>query len=217
MNYFGPVRSGQVPCPECGKRPLYAKDLCKVCYGTKNQKKVRIRKMSDDLIIEYIGYSDILSWNACKKINLTSSFDEIRAIGRVGLVKAARKYDCKKGAAFRSYAYHRIRGEIMDWIRKERGKGLKGSVFKSASDLRVEMVDITAVGLSIDGLEGRCIDKNLAAAVMKILPSSCKRLFKQYYFDDMPMSEIAKLAGCTESNISLKHKKALAMVSKMSF
>ena len=38
--------------------------------------------------------------------------------GMEGLMKASRSYDPSRGAVFKTYAYHRIRGSILDELRR---------------------------------------------------------------------------------------------------
>ena len=50
------------------------------------------------------------------------SMDQVMDIiqeGTVGLIEAVDKYDPSKGVAFSLYAVHRIRGRMLDFIRKE--------------------------------------------------------------------------------------------------
>lgn len=44
--------------------------------------------------------------------------DELRSYGREGLLLAARRYDASYGVPFRSYAAHRVRGAIIDGVRR---------------------------------------------------------------------------------------------------
>ena len=46
-------------------------------------------------------------------------FGDLVAWGIEGIVKARKKYDPKRGAQFKTYANFRVRGEILDNIRKE--------------------------------------------------------------------------------------------------
>lgn len=46
-------------------------------------------------------------------------FDDLMGFGYEGLVKAWRNYKNDKGTLFKTYATYRIRGEILDYIRKE--------------------------------------------------------------------------------------------------
>jgi RNA polymerase sigma factor for flagellar operon FliA len=45
--------------------------------------------------------------------------EELCSAGTLGLVKAARAYDPARNAQFRTYAYIRIRGEVLDELRRE--------------------------------------------------------------------------------------------------
>ncbi|MFO0661763.1 MAG: sigma-70 family RNA polymerase sigma factor [Polyangiaceae bacterium] len=45
--------------------------------------------------------------------------DELESAGRAGLVEAAQRFDSSRGVPFRRYANHRIRGAVLDTIRKE--------------------------------------------------------------------------------------------------
>jgi len=50
-------------------------------------------------------------------INPLLSYDDLVSAGTVGLVKAARNYDSSGQAEFKTYAYIRIRGAILDELR----------------------------------------------------------------------------------------------------
>ena len=51
--------------------------------------------------------------------------------GTIGLIEAVERYDSKKGVAFSLYAVHRIRGRILDYLRKE---GKEGIVLQSETE-----------------------------------------------------------------------------------
>ena len=46
-------------------------------------------------------------------------FDDLVGYGYEGLMKAWKNYKNDKGALFKTYATYRIRGEVLDYIRKE--------------------------------------------------------------------------------------------------
>ena len=46
------------------------------------------------------------------------SFDELVALGNVGLAEAASRYDPSKGASFNTFAWYRVHGSIIDHIRR---------------------------------------------------------------------------------------------------
>lgn len=49
---------------------------------------------------------------------ITAEPDELRAYGRQGLVEAAQRYEPEKGADFRAFAYLRVRGAMLDGLRR---------------------------------------------------------------------------------------------------
>lgn len=46
-------------------------------------------------------------------------FDELVALGNIGLADAASKFDPSKGASFSTYAWYRVQGSIVDGLRKQ--------------------------------------------------------------------------------------------------
>ena len=46
-------------------------------------------------------------------------FDELVALGNVGLADAANKFDPTRGASFSTYAWYRVQGAIVDGLRKQ--------------------------------------------------------------------------------------------------
>jgi RNA polymerase sigma factor for flagellar operon FliA len=47
------------------------------------------------------------------------SYDELVAIASVGLTEAANRYDPSLGASFKTFAWYRVQGAIVDGLRKE--------------------------------------------------------------------------------------------------
>ena len=66
-------------------------------------------------IIETVA--SILS--ARKKMPPTMDYNDLLSAGFTGLIKAVRKFSTKKNVEFKTYANIRVRGEMMDLIRKE--------------------------------------------------------------------------------------------------
>lgn len=44
--------------------------------------------------------------------------DDLSSCGTIGLINAVEKYDCTKGVTFETFATYRIRGEILDFVRR---------------------------------------------------------------------------------------------------
>lgn len=80
-----------------------------------------IMKNKDELIKTYMFLVQMIAANiaASGKIPKNMHFNDLISYGTTGLINAWENYDPKKGAQFKAYASYRIRGEILDKIRKE--------------------------------------------------------------------------------------------------
>ena len=67
------------------------------------------------------GHMDLvrkIAWHMHGRVGSAIEIDDLIQIGYFGLVTAAQKYSVKEGASFASYAVLRIRGAIVDHLRK---------------------------------------------------------------------------------------------------
>ncbi len=53
-----------------------------------------------------------------KNSGMSVDHDEMMAFGREGLIEAAQRFDPEKGEDFRRYAYFRVKGSMLDGLRK---------------------------------------------------------------------------------------------------
>ena len=59
-----------------------------------------------------------ISWHLHGRVNSIVDIEDIIQIGMLGLISAAQNYVPQKSASFTSYASIRIKGEILDYLRK---------------------------------------------------------------------------------------------------
>ena len=59
-----------------------------------------------------------ISWHLHGRVNSIVDIEDIIQIGMLGLISAAQNYVPQKNASFTSYASIRIKGEILDYLRK---------------------------------------------------------------------------------------------------
>ena len=62
---------------------------------------------------------DALASQIARSIGSAVDHDDLRGAGREGLFDAARKYDASRGIPFRAYASLRVRGAILDGVRRQ--------------------------------------------------------------------------------------------------
>ena len=85
----------------------------------------------DDLVLKYQDYVHFVVGKLISSMKLPkSSFEEYVSAGYLGLVEAAERYDISHGTNFKSYAFLRIRGAIIDSIRKS--SDISGEAYRHA-------------------------------------------------------------------------------------
>ncbi len=70
------------------------------------------------LVKDHINLVKKVSWYLHGRVSSVIDIEDLIQIGMLGLIKAAQNYIPQKDAAFKSYATIRIKGEILDYLRK---------------------------------------------------------------------------------------------------
>ncbi|MDA1353870.1 MAG: sigma-70 family RNA polymerase sigma factor [bacterium] len=125
-----------------------------------------------------VEYEDLLSW------------------GVEGLVKANRNFDKDKGTQFRTYANFRVRGEILDNIRKEWSQRSQ-SAYKNFQEKIQERIAEVVEG-SIETESGGTVDES-KKKVSDLLSNSA--IVYLLSLDDMSVSSMAERVEDSSTNI----------------
>ncbi|MCM1495331.1 MAG: FliA/WhiG family RNA polymerase sigma factor [Bacteroides sp.] len=72
----------------------------------------------EELIMEYVPLVKVVSGRLSMYLGYTVEYDDLVSYGIFGLIDAIDKFDYEKGIKFETYASLRIRGSILDQIRK---------------------------------------------------------------------------------------------------
>ncbi len=72
----------------------------------------------EELIMEYVPLVKVVSGRLSMYLGYTVEYDDLVSYGIFGLIDAIDKFDYDKGIKFETYASLRIRGSILDQIRK---------------------------------------------------------------------------------------------------
>ncbi|MCR5685762.1 MAG: FliA/WhiG family RNA polymerase sigma factor [Lachnospiraceae bacterium] len=80
--------------------------------------KNKTPELREKLIIEYAPLVKLVAGKLSMYLGYNVEFDDLCGYGIFGLIDAIDKYDYGKGVKFETYASLRIRGEILDQIRK---------------------------------------------------------------------------------------------------
>lgn len=85
---------------------------------------------ADDLVRNHAPLVKRIAHHLLARLPASVQVDDLIQAGMIGLLEASRKYEASKGASFETYAGIRIRGSMMDEIRK--GDWVPRSVHRNA-------------------------------------------------------------------------------------
>lgn len=69
-------------------------------------------------MVTYLGLVRALAWKIHQKLPRHVELDDLVGYGTIGLAEAATTYDPGRGLKFTTFAYHRIRGAMLDGLSK---------------------------------------------------------------------------------------------------
>jgi RNA polymerase sigma factor for flagellar operon FliA len=82
------------------------------------QARYSLPDSDSELIRRYGGLIDRVARRVAARVGLAHLADELWSIGALGLLEAARRYDAVRNVRFETFAEHRIRGAMLDELRK---------------------------------------------------------------------------------------------------
>ena len=131
-----------------------------------NYIKTRNPKIREQLIVEYAPLIRVVAGRMGMYLGYTVEYDDLIGYGVFGLIDAIDKFELTKGVKFETYASLRIRGSILDQIRKldwiprtlrQKQKKLETTMSQLETELgRTPTNEETAenMGVSLEELEG---------------------------------------------------------------
>lgn len=150
--------------------------------------KAAIKESDADFIKEYAPLVKRIAHHLLARLPAVIQADDLIQAGMIGLIEAARNFDEKKGATFVTYAGIRIRGAMLDEIRK--GDWAPRSVHKNSRRVAQAMREVE----NKTGRDARDVDvaQNLGVTLDEyhqiIQDSNSSKIFA---FEDLGVSEEA--------------------------
>jgi RNA polymerase sigma factor FliA len=71
----------------------------------------------DQFVREYEGFVRGVATQTRAQLAVDTPLEDLEAFGFAGLLEARQRFDATKGVAFKSFAYYRVRGAMLDGIR----------------------------------------------------------------------------------------------------
>jgi len=136
----------------------------------------------DQIVNRYAPLVKRIAHHLLLRMPASVQVDDLIQSGMIGLLEAAKKYDVSKGASFETYAGIRIRGSMLDEVRK--GDWAPRSVHRKSRKVAEAIKSIEArTGKDVQDLDvAKELDIDLNAYYAILQDASGSRLFS---FDDI--------------------------------
>ena len=79
----------------------------------------RDQLLRNELILDHLPLVKYVAGRLAVRLPVSVSFEDLEGWGVFGLMEAVDRFDPSQGADFKTYAYHRIRGAILDELRRQ--------------------------------------------------------------------------------------------------
>lgn len=143
------------------------------------------------LVAEHAPLVRRLALQLYHELELRGWMDDLVAAGNQGLLEAHRRFDASRGAKLSTFAYYRIRGAMIDAVRR--------SGYASASGLRrvrqLELLDATCEGVA-DGPSGGA--RLSPPAAVEALDTALARVSAAFIVDLVGQGELDRPAPVDE-------------------
>lgn len=181
----------------------------KLAAYKKNAASDIVERSQNQLVTGYAPLVKRIAYHLMTRLPPTVQVDDLIQSGMIGLLEAARNYDASQGASFETYAGIRIRGAMLDEIRK--GDWAPRSLHRKVRAITKAVADIEAR----EGRDAR--DAEVATEVGMSLDEYYSTLqdatgYRVFSFEDLPAGE----EGMTES-LTAKIPEPLANVENDMF
>lgn len=136
--------------------------------------------------------------------------------GMMGLMEAANRFDPALNKSFKRYAYARVRGAMIDWLRKflpgpRPQYGSFRALFVDSLDREIDKTDRQGEPLTVgevvgqDGVETR---RRFWILCCEVLGAKELRIIEHVYFEKGTAKALREELGISASRISQHHSKA---------
>ncbi|NNE19292.1 MAG: sigma-70 family RNA polymerase sigma factor [Myxococcales bacterium] len=172
-----------------------------------------------------------LAFRLRRELSLRGELDDLIAFGFGGLLEAHRRFDPGRGVRFQTFAYHRVRGAMLDGVRKmsdlprraherlQAPADVTPTAFPTALDQAFTRMSAALSTATV--LQGTFGDQSPEAALLKnesvarllqALPRLSPRqrvLVRGFYFEGRSIDAMARDLGISKSWASRLHRSAL--------
>jgi RNA polymerase sigma factor for flagellar operon FliA len=184
-------------------------------------------RKGEDLIKEYRELVYSIAYQIRRAYKMPHDVDDLFVHGCAGLLDAARRFKPGRGAIFKSFAFPRIRGAILDALRREGWQSRRHytSYREQSRDIETMAAALAPhhpdaapllIGQEIDQIEAPpSADLDDAVDVrsaIQRLPDPEREVIARYYLLDHTMQQIGDALGLSKGWVSKLHARGLELL-----
>lgn len=180
----------------------------------------------DAMVLDHQGLVRAIAWKIHRKLAGRAELDDLIAYGQLGLLEAIAAFDAKRNHKFTTYAWHRIRGAILDglgrmtWFARadferggyESGAGEAPAAVEKRRLARSEF-DTSAMPDREPGAAERAMRLELIAFLADLvatLPEKEAALLRATFYEGRTLTEAARRVGISTPWASRLQTRTLA-------
>jgi RNA polymerase sigma factor (sigma-70 family) len=137
-----------------------------------------------------------------------AELDELLQWGAIGMMEAMQRFDARHGVSFQAFASRRIRGAMIDGLRRE-GARRRGEIVFEVGDVEHAAVENGSAPEDPLTLLTSADNRALLVAALKTLPRLEYQILAMHFYDDLNNREIAAILDVSEGYASRLRKRAL--------
>jgi RNA polymerase sigma factor (sigma-70 family) len=155
---------------------------------------------STKLVEQYIPLANKLAFQRKRSLPRCISIEELKSAAYLGLTEAANRFDPSLGLSFATFAYPRIRGAIIDYLR-ELGWDKRSNRFQVVS-LDAPADDEGHSRADLLPAKRKDENKDVLEFISVRFGEQAEAVLRHYFIDDMSMKEVGQKFGVSEGRIS---------------
>lgn len=122
--------------------------------------------------------------------------------GTLGLIEAVDAFDPERGVTFKTFAYLRIKGKMLDYLRRRSWRVRREELAELEQFNRAFPVTTHSAEKALDAIA-------LAQSLLRHLTAGERRIIELLYFKGLTQEEVARKLQCSRPNVSILRKRAL--------
>lgn len=137
-----------------------------------------------------------------------AELDELLQWGALGMMEAMQRFDTGHGVSFQAFAARRIRGAMIDGLRRE-GARRRGEIIFETDDVDHAALENGTAPADPLSLLTSADNRSLLIAALQTLPRLEYQVLAMHFYDDLNNREIAAILDVSEGYASRLRKRAL--------